>query len=405
MTDSVRSGCGSSGGPLEGIKVLDFSRLLPGGFATALLGDLGADVLKVEQVSVGDPLREFEPRIGSSSAFSWITDRNKRSISLNLRGSRGAEIARALARDADVAVEGFRPGVMDRLGLGYDALRAVNPALVYCSITGYGADGPSAGEAGHDINFIARAGMLSVTGTGDQPVMPGVAVADLGGSLYGVAGLLAALVRAQRTGEGDHVDVSMTDAAFALQAMLLGPFFVEGRPPGFETGVGTGAFPCYTIYTCADGRHVVVGALEEPFWRRLCEKVGRPDLVGTRMDAAALPVWREVFLTRTRDEWMDLLGDADACVSPVNDLAEAVADRQLGHRRMVIELEHPTAGVQAQVGTPIKLQEHPASVRSPGPEVGDSTREILLELGYTSAEIDGLLADRVARETTAAGRR
>ena len=177
--------------------------------------------------------------------------------------------------------------------------------------------------------------------------------------------------------------------------------------PGVDTEIANGAFPCYTVYACADGRHLTVGALEVPFWRRLCEAVGRPDLIGTRMDHAALPVWRELFLGRARDEWLEQLRGVDVCVSPVNDLAEAVADPQLRHREMVVELDHPTAGTWPQVGTPIKLRHHPASIRSPIPEVGEGTREILAELGYGPAEIDGLITDGVAQAsgggTTSAG--
>ena len=224
-------------GPLEGIRILDLTRLLPGAFASALLGDLGADVLKVEQPGVGDPMRAYEPRVGDSSAFTWVADRNKRSLALNLRDPRGVEAIHRLARDADALIEGFRPGVADRLGVGYDALRAVNPALVYCSLSGYGAGGPLEREAGHDINYLGRAGVLSVTGA-----VPGVQVGDIaGGSLMAVSGLLAALVHAQRTGEGDHVDISITDAAFALHSIHLGAHFATGAVPGAGRSCSTAA--------------------------------------------------------------------------------------------------------------------------------------------------------------------
>src|SRR3954454_7203011 len=343
--------------PLAGIRVLDLTRLLPGAFATALLGDLGAEVVKVEQPGGGDPMRAYEPRIGDASGYTWVADRNKRSLALNLRDERGRDALLRLAEGAQVLVEGFRPGVMDRLGLGYDAVRAVNPALVYCSLSGYGADGPLAAAAGHDINYLGRAGVLSTTGVDGRPAIPGVQVADLaGGSLLGVAGLLAALVRAQRTGEGDHVDVAMTDGAFALQALALGAYFADGRPPGIETERLNGRYPCYAIYDCAGGGRLAVGPLEPPFWQALCEGVGRPDLLPTQFDASALDTWRELFLTRTRDEWLEQLEGRDACVGPVHDLAEAVDDPQLRHRGMVLELEHPTAGPTPQLGTPIKLR-------------------------------------------------
>jgi len=386
-------------GPLSGIRILDLTRLLPGAFATALLGDLGAEVVKIEQPGAGDPMRVYEPRIGDASAFTWVTDRNKRSVALNLRDARGREAALRLAAGVDVLVEGFRPGVAARLGIGYEAVRSVNPALVYCSITGYGADGPSAQEAGHDVNYVGRAGLLSVTGAGGLPAIPGIQVGDLGGgSLLGVAGLLAALVRAQRTGEGDHVDVSMTDGAFALQALMLGVYFADGRPPGLESELLNGRFPCYAVYECADGRHLTVGPLEPPFWKELCEGVGRPDLLPTQFEAGALAQWRELFRTRSRDEWLTALEGRDACVGPVNDFSEAVADPQLRHRGMVFELEHPTAGPTPQLGTPIKLREHPASVRAPAEALGASTRRVLAGAGYTTEAIDALVADGVAQD-------
>src|SRR3954454_18201335 len=276
--------------PLAGIRVLDLTRLLPGAFATALLGDLGAEVVKVEQPGGGDPIRAYEPRIGDASGYTWVADRNKRSVALNLRDERGRDALLRLAEGADVLIEGFRPGVMDRLGLAYDAVRAVNPALVYCSLTGYGADGPLALAAGHDINYLGRAGVLSTTGVDGRPAIPGVQVADLaGGSLLGVAGLLAALVRAQRTGEGDHVDVAMTDGAFALQALNLGARFAGGPPPRRQHELLNGGVPCYNVYACADGRHLTVGALEAPFWRALCKAAGREDFVDSQMDPGAIP--------------------------------------------------------------------------------------------------------------------
>ncbi len=379
-------------GPLEGVRVLDLTRLLPGAFATALLGDLGADVIKVEQPGTGDPMRGYAPRVGDSSAFTWIADRNKRSIALNLRDARGVEAVHRLARDVDVVVEGFRPGVCDRLGIGFDALRAVNPALVYCSISGYGADGPLQREAGHDLNYLGRAGVLSVTGA-----IPGIQVADIaGGSLMAVAGLLAALLRAHRTGEGDHVDISITDGAFALLSIHVGAHFSDGRIPGPGTELLNGGSPCYQIYTCADGKQLTVGALETPFWAAVCEVVGRPDLIATQFDPTAVPVWQAIFAARTRDEWMASFAGVDGCVGPVNDMAEAVLDPQLTHRSMVVQTEHPELGPLPQIGVPIKLREHPGGIRTPAPALGQDTRELLAGAGYDDREIEQLLADGVA---------
>jgi crotonobetainyl-CoA:carnitine CoA-transferase CaiB-like acyl-CoA transferase len=353
-------------GPLDGIRILDLTRLLPGAFATALLADLGADVIKIEQPGGGDPMRAYEPKIGSSSGFTWVTDRNKRSLVLDLR-KQGEDLLR-LVEGADALIESFRPGVMERLGLGYEALSAVNPALVYVSVSGYGADGPLARAAGHDINYIGRAGLLGVT---ERPSVPGVQIADLaGGSLLGVAGLLAALVRAKTTGEGDHVDVAMTDGAFALQAVNLGAYFADGRVPDMLTG----GIPCYGVYECADGRWLTVGALEPPFWREFCAAVERDDLVGRQFDPSAREDVRALLSGRTRDEWLAVFAGRDACVGPVNSLAEAIDDPQLRHRGMVVD----GFGAAPQLGTPLKFRQHPASLRTPAPELGSLTlRELV----------------------------
>jgi crotonobetainyl-CoA:carnitine CoA-transferase CaiB-like acyl-CoA transferase len=366
-------------GPLAGLRVLDLSRLLPGAYATGLLGDLGAEVIKVEQPG-GDPMRHFSPRLHGTSAFAWVTDRNKRSIVLNLRDPRGVDAFLRLAAGADAVVESYRPGVADRLGVGYDAVRAVNPGAVYVSISGYGADGPLVREAGHDVNYLGRAGVLSVTGA-----IPGVQVADLaGGSLMALTGLLAALVHAQRTGEGDHVDVSMTDGSFSLLAMSLGPYFADGRVPAAGSELLNGGVPCYGLYDCADGRQVTVGALERPFWEALCEGVGRPDLVDTQFDPDARDTWRELWRTRSRDDWLARLAGRDACVGPVNDLAEAVREPQLVHRGMVRG---------DQVGPPLKLRNHEPGPPAPAPALGESTRALLTEAGL---DADALIAGGVA---------
>lgn len=393
-------------GPLEGVRILDLTRLLPGSFGTGILADLGAEVVKVEQPGLGDYMRWEEPRIGAESAKSWVTDRNKRSLALNLKDPRGVEALRRLAERADVVIESFRPGVVDRLGVGYESLREGNPALVYVSISGYGQDGPLVRDPGHDLNYTGRAGLLSITGPADgRPTIPGVQIADLGGgALLALVGLLAALVRARGTGEGDRVEVAMTDGAFAWLSIHMGDHFATGEVPSRERMLLNGFHPCYNVYECQDGKFLTVGAIEPQFFSTLCEGVGRPELVETRLDPDAIPVWRELFATRSRDEWLDLLDGKDACVGPVNDFAEAAADPQILHREMVVELEHPTAGTFRQVGVPIKLRNRPGSVRTPAPQLGEGTRDYLADAGYTETEIDALLADGVAAEPGPTGR-
>jgi crotonobetainyl-CoA:carnitine CoA-transferase CaiB-like acyl-CoA transferase len=388
---------GAAAGPLAGVRVLDLSRLLPGGFATAVLGDLGADVIKVEQPGQGDYMRWGDPKFGAESAASWTIDRNKRSVALDLKHPDGVQALLDLAVGAQVVVESFRPGVVDRLGVGYDAVRAVNPAIVYCSITGHGQDGPLRLTPGHDINYVGRAGILDISGPADGlPTTSGVQIADLGaGGLLSVAGILAALYAARESGEGDHIDISMTDGAFALVSIHFEDYFASGVDPGREGMILNGKYPCYNVYACADGRHITVGAIEDQFWAALCERVGREDLLPTHFDPAAIPTWREVFLARPRDEWVALLEDG-CCVGPVNDFAEAVAEPQVRAREMVVEQEHPEVGPTRQLGSPLKLRNHPVGVRTAAPKLGADTRELLAEAGYSAERVDGLLESGAA---------
>jgi crotonobetainyl-CoA:carnitine CoA-transferase CaiB-like acyl-CoA transferase len=386
-----------SEGPLAGVRVLDLSRLLPGGFCTAALGDLGADVVKIEQPGIGDYMRWGEPKFGAESAASWTIDRNKRSVALDLKNPDGVTALLSLARGAEVVVESFRPGVVDRLGVDYDAVRAVNPAIVYCSITGHGQDGPLRLTPGHDINYVGRAGILDITGPADGlPAVPGVQVADLGtGGLFSAVGILAALLRARETGEGDHIDISMTDGAFAWLTVHMADHFASGVDPGREGMILNGRFPCYNVYRCADGRHITVGAIEEQFWEVLCERVGRADLLPTRNDPDAIDTWREVFLARPRDQWVALLED-DACVGPVNDFAEAAADPQMVGRGMVVDQQHPEVGTVRQLGSPVKMRNHAVGVRGPAPKLGADTRALLAEAGYSEERISALFASGAA---------
>lgn len=358
-----------------------------------MLGDLGAEVIKIEQPGGGDPMRSYEPRIGADSAYTWVADRNKRSVVVDLRSPEGQEVVRRLARRADVFIESFRPGVADRLEVGYERLREECPELVYCALSGYGASGPLVEEPGHDVNYVGRAGVVGTTGVDGRPAIPGVQVADLaGGALGAVAGIMAALWRVQRGGGGDLVDVSMTDGAFALNSIHLGAVFATGKAPGPGEDMLTGALPCYNVYRCADGRWLTVGALEPHFWTRLCEALDRPDLAASGYDPAAIEACRELFAARGRDEWLDQLEGVGTCVGPVNDLAEAIADPQLRAREMIVELDHPELGPLPQVGTPLKFAQHPAGARGAAPALGADTRQVLDEAGYEQREIEALVA-------------
>jgi crotonobetainyl-CoA:carnitine CoA-transferase CaiB-like acyl-CoA transferase len=385
--------------PLTGLKVLDLTRLLPGGYATLLLADLGADVLKIEEPGRGDYVRWTPPMVGNFSAAHIALNRNKRSMTLNLKTDGGRDVLLRLVERYDVLVESFRPGVLDRLGVGYDRLRERNPRLIYCAITGYGQDGPRSQVAGHDANYIGYAGVLDIIGKeGDRPVLPGVQVGDLGGGgMAAVISILSALHARQRTGEGDFCDVSMMDGAFSWLTMHAGQFIATQEVPERERMPLSGLFPCYRVYPAADG-WMTVGALEPQFWKTLCDTLDRPDLLddayamGERRDEVIAQL-DDVFRTKTRAQWMEVFADVDACVGPVNDFAEAFADEQLRHRNMVVEHSADAIGTWAHVGNPVKLRSAPVDLlRLPPPELGEHTAETLRELGVDDAAQEELRA-------------
>lgn len=378
--------------------MLDLTRLLPGGYATLLLADLGADVVKVEEPGKGDYIRWTPPMVGEFSSGHISLNRNKRSLTLNLKTDEGRRVFLDLVPKFDVVIESFRPGVMDRLGVGWGVLKEVNPRLIYCAISGYGQDGPRSGAAGHDVNYAGYAGALSINGeAGRRPVIPGVQVGDLGGGgMAAVIAILAALQQRATTGRGDFCDVSMTDGVVSWLSIHAGEYFATGKSPEAERMHLSGAYPCYRIYPAADG-YLTVGALEPQFWTRLCELIDRPDLAG---DAFAMGERRNevveqlstLFSSKTRAEWMEILGSEDVCVGPVNSFSEAFADEQIVGRGMVLEGEVPAAGTVRMVGNPIKLEGSADEevLRRPPPRMGEHTDEILAELGLTGDDLEKL---------------
>ena len=391
--------------PLEGLRVLDLSRLLPGGFCSLLLADFGADVVKVEDTGMGDYVRWAPPYYegadeSARSALFLSLNRGKRSIRVDLKSEQGKDVLRRLVRDADVLLESFRPGVLDRLGVGYERLRQENPGLVYCAITGYGQDGPNRDRSGHDMNYLGLNGVLGLTGeAGGPPVQPGGQIADLGGgALMGAIGILIALRERERSGLGQLVDCSMFDGSLSWLAMVAAAAFASNHADRRGENMLAGASICYRPYRCADG-YVTLGALEPKFWNAFCGGVGRADLENSAFERPGSDAHRalqEIFVARTREEWRQFASEHDCCLEPVLDIDEALASDLVRAREMVVELDQP--GVDRPVkllGAPIKLGRTPADpARAPGPGLGEHTEEVLSRAGFGAEEIAALFLSR-----------
>jgi crotonobetainyl-CoA:carnitine CoA-transferase CaiB-like acyl-CoA transferase len=365
--------------PLEGLRVLDLTRLLPGPFCTMLLADLGADVIKVEEPRGGDPARRPAGATEEMGSLFLLINRNKRSVTLDLKTDEGRELLLQLAERADVLVESFRPGVMDRLSLSYTTLQERNPRLIYATLSGFGQQGPYRDRPGHDLNYLALAGVVGYNvGRDSQPVPMAVQVADLGaGSLAAVA-ILAAVASRQQTGRGQAVDVSLFASAITWLPTLIAPFFGMGRSPAPGEPMLAGGLPQYNVYQTRDGRWVTLGALEPKFLLNFLERVGRPELAAKR--DRLRDELREIFASRTLEEWTTCLADVDTCFAPVNTLEETLQDPQVRALEMFTSVTHARLGELRQISPPFAFSETPASVRTPPPELGEHTGEVLSEL-------------------------
>ncbi len=360
---------------LSGVRVLDFSRLLPGPFATLLFADMGADVIKIEDTLGGDYARYYPPMVDESSAFFESVNRNKRSMTLNLKSEQGKEVARRLASTADVVVESFRPGVMANLGVGFEDLRAVNPDIIYCSISGYGQSGPMRDRAGHDMNYMALAGLMGQNGTDAHLTVPGFQVADLaGGALYAALGVTSALFHRERTGDGAFIDISMTEGALSLAIPLMAMHAAKGETRAGK-GMLTGGIAAYNLYETKDGRYLSVGSLEPKFWAGFVDAIGAPELIGsghTNGDDEAQHAVAALMRQRPLAEWMAVFSNLDVCVEPVLNLDEILESELHRAREVFFSLRGVT-----QVRTPVSpRQEHRAA-----PKLGEHTEAILSELG------------------------
>lgn len=381
-------------GALKGFRVLDLSRLLPGPFCSMLLADLGADVIKIEDPKQGDYIRWWPPLMGKNSGFHVILNRNKRSLTLNLKHAEGKDLFLRLVQESDVVLESFRPGVMDRLGIGYDALKDVNPKLIYCAISGYGTTGKRSPKAGHDINYLALNGVLSYSGRSGQPTLPGVQIADLGGGgLLAAFSILAAALARERLGQGQQIDISMTDGALTWNCLRWGKYLADGKIPSPGDDFLNHGFACYNLYATKDGRHMSLGALEPQFWKAFCEAAGhpewnRPDYFEPGIHQTHLMDELAAFFSqKTQAEWVEFFDDTDCCCEPVRNLAEVMDDPEIHARQMVVELMHESWGAYRQMGIAPKFSLTPGKIKTHAPELGEHTSAILRDLGFSDTEI------------------
>jgi len=374
---------------LEGILVLDLSRMLPGPYCSMMLADLGAEVIKIEEPTTGDPTRKSPPIIDGQSAPFAQVNRNKKSIAIDLKKPEGRDIFLKLASTADCVLEQFRPGVVDRLGINYSAVSEVNPRVVYCSLTGFGQDGPHRERSGHDLNYLALSGVLGLT-TDDRgkPVIPGVQVADLAGGMIAGFAILAALLAREKTGRGQYVDVSMFDVMLSMLPIPAAHHFAGKTIPVGGKYVLSGAYPFYNVYQTGDGKFMTLGALEPKFWANFCKKIGRDDLIARQFDAgenreSLFEEVRTVFKSKTQSEWIELMRDADCCCEPVLSMAEAFEHAQTRAREMI---RHGPS-ITEQLGFSYKLSDTPPHETIEAPALGEHTAELLSALGMSKDEV------------------
>ena len=385
---------------LEGIRVLDLTRALAGPFCTLMLGDNGADVIKIEMPGSGDDTRKWGPPfIGEESAYFLSINRNKRSLTLNLRDPQAKEIFLKLAKDSDVIVENFTPGVMERFGLDYEAVKATNSNVIYCSISGFGQDGPYRSRPAYDQIMQGIGGLMSITGEPDgEPQKIGIAVTDIGAGMWAAFAIMAALHHRGQSGAGQYIDVSMMDAQVAWLTYQAGYFFANGTPPK-RMGAAHPTLVPYQAFMCQDGKYINVAVGSDRIWERFCQGVNREDLKDhpdyasngdrVRNRGAMVSLLQEYFLTRPVAEWVKDLQAVNVPCGPINDLADVFADAQILARNMYQEMPHPTLGSIKQTGLPIKFSATPGGLDRHPPLLGEHNQEILTSLGYTGDEISG----------------
>jgi crotonobetainyl-CoA:carnitine CoA-transferase CaiB-like acyl-CoA transferase len=396
--------------PLQDIKILDLTRLIPGAVCTCMLGDAGAEIIKVEDPDTGDYERQIHPFIGPMASRFLILNRNKKSITLNLKRREGHEIFLEMVKEADVLLEGFRPGAMKKLGLDYESIKHINTRLIYCSISSFGQNGPYRDVVAHDITILGMVGFLDVTGVkGGAPIIPGIQIADSVAGTNAALAILFALMARAKTGKGQTIDISMFDGVMSWMFDAARYSFAGEGVPKRGEGRLWGGLPNYNLYETRDEKFIAVGSLESKFKKILLKKLGRDDLAEeedeitstkvTKTDEELHVLMKDMFLAKTRDEWMKEFEELNICVGPVNSLEEALSHPQAVFREMVLEVEHPSAGRIKQIGSALKFSySHLDANRLPAPRQGEHTREILGELGYSEKSINDLILKNIVQE-------
>lgn len=384
--------------PLKGIRILDLSRYLPGPLCTQILADFGAEVIKIEQPKTGELGRNLAPLISGESSRFFSVNRNKKSITIDLKKQEGKEVFKKLVLHCDVVLDQFRPGVMDKLGLGYDVLKEINSELIYCALTGYGLNGPLKNAAGHDLNYLSLAGVAEQIGNKEgNPAISGVQIADTaGGSLYSAIAILLALISRDRTGKGQLCDVAMMDGSISLLAYALGEWSGSGNLPKRGDETLTGGYACYHVYKTKDNKYVSLGAVENKFWSEFCNKINKKEYINYQWDKENQEKMIEdinnIILEKTRDEWVEFFKDSNICFTPILNMEEMISHPQVIEREMIKKISNfkNYGNDLILTGVPIKLSDTPGEAKYIFPEIGENNEEILTKIGYCKEEIENL---------------